>query len=94
MQAQHGHAFGRPLRAAFRQFSLKTAGRFSKSAALRCGTWLSFKKRGDLDVLVEGDKRLFNQYCVMIVSPEKHPHVKAAEARRFVDWVTLPSASR
>ena len=41
-------------------------------------------------VLVEGDKRLFNQYGVMIVSPQKHPHVKAAEAQKFVDWVISP----
>ena len=54
------------------------------------GTWLSFRNRGDLAVLVEGDKRLFNQYGVMIVSPQKHPHVKAAEAQKFIDWVTSP----
>ena len=54
------------------------------------GTWLSFKNRGDLTVLVEGDKRLFNQYGVMVVSPQKHPHVKAAEAQKFIDWVTGP----
>src|SRR5690606_35033753 len=54
------------------------------------GTWLSFRNRGDLAVLVEGDKRLFNQYGVMVVNPKKHPHVKAAEAQKFVDWVTSP----
>ena len=53
-------------------------------------TWLTFKNRGDLAILVEGDKRLFNQYGVMIVSPRKHPHVKAAEAQKFVDWVISP----
>jgi tungstate transport system substrate-binding protein len=52
------------------------------------GTWLNFKNRGDLGVLVEGDKRLFNQYGVMVVNPAKHPQVKAAEAQQFVDWVT------
>lgn len=52
------------------------------------GTWLSFKNRGDLAVLVQGDKRLFNQYGVMVVNPAKHPHVKAVEAQKFVDWVT------
>jgi len=55
------------------------------------GTWLSFKNRGDLAVLVEGDSRLFNQYGVMVVNPAKHPHVKAAEAQKFVDWVISPS---
>ena len=52
------------------------------------GTWLSFKNRGDLVILVEGDKRLFNQYGVMVVNPNKFPHVQAAEAQKFVDWVT------
>ena len=52
------------------------------------GTWLNFKNRADLVVLVEGDQRLFNQYGVMVVNPAKHPHVKQAEAQKFVDWVT------
>jgi tungstate transport system substrate-binding protein len=55
------------------------------------GTWLSFKNRGDLVILVEGDSRLFNQYGVMVVNPAKFPHVKAAEAQKFVDWVTSPA---
>jgi tungstate transport system substrate-binding protein len=55
------------------------------------GTWLSFRNRGGLAVLVEGDRRLFNQYGVMAVSPAKHPHVKAAEAQRFVDWIVSPA---
>src|ERR1035437_8288820 len=52
------------------------------------GTWLNFTNPGDLKVLVEGDKRLFNQYGVMLVNPVKHPHVKVAEGQKFVDWVT------
>ncbi len=52
------------------------------------GTWLNFKNRGDLAVLVEGDKRLFNQYGVMLVNPAKHPHTKVVEGQKFVDWVT------
>ena len=55
------------------------------------GTWLNFKNRGDLTVLVEGDKRLFNQYGVMVVNPAKHPQVKAAEAQKFVDWLVSPA---
>ena len=55
------------------------------------GTWLNFKNRADLAVLVEGDKRLFNQYGVMIVNPAKHPQVKLAEAQKFVDWVVSPA---
>jgi tungstate transport system substrate-binding protein len=52
------------------------------------GTWLSFKNRGELKVLVEGDKTLFNQYGVMVVDAARHPHVKQALAQTFVDWVT------
>ena len=55
------------------------------------GTWLNFKNRADLTILVEGDKRLFNQYGVMVVNPAKHPHVKQAEAQKFVDWVVSPA---
>jgi tungstate transport system substrate-binding protein len=51
------------------------------------GTWLSFKNRGGLEILVEGDRRLFNQYGVMLVNPAKHPHVKVAEGQAFVDWL-------
>jgi tungstate transport system substrate-binding protein len=51
------------------------------------GTWLSFKNRGDLAIVVEGDKSLFNQYGVMVVSPARFPHVKAGLARQFADWV-------
>lgn len=55
------------------------------------GTWLNFKNRGDLAILVEGDKRLFNQYGVMLVNPAKHPHVKVADGQKFIDWVVSPS---
>ncbi|OVZ66044.1 tungsten ABC transporter substrate-binding protein [Pigmentiphaga sp. NML030171] len=58
------------------------------------GTWLSFKNRGKLTVLVEGDERLFNQYGVMVVNPAKHPHVKAAAAQKFVDWVISPAGQQ
>jgi tungstate transport system substrate-binding protein len=54
------------------------------------GTWLSFKNRADLVVLVEGDQRLFNQYGVMVVNPAKHAHVKVADAQKFADWVVSP----
>jgi tungstate transport system substrate-binding protein len=55
------------------------------------GTWLNFKNRADLTILVEGDKRLFNQYGVMVVNPAKHPQVKLAQAQKFVDWVVSPA---
>jgi len=55
------------------------------------GTWLNFKNRGDLSILVQGDRRLFNQYGVMVVNPAKHAHVKLALAQSFVDWVVSPA---
>lgn len=55
------------------------------------GTWLNFKNRADLAILVEGDTRLFNQYGVMVVNPAKHPHVKQALAQGFADWVVSPA---
>jgi tungstate transport system substrate-binding protein len=55
------------------------------------GTWLNFKNRADLAILVEGDNKLFNQYGVMAINPAKHPHVKVAEAQKFVDWVVSPA---
>jgi tungstate transport system substrate-binding protein len=58
------------------------------------GTWLAFKNRGDLAILVEGDKRLFNQYGVMLVSSQKFPHVKVAEAQKFIDWITSPAGQQ
>lgn len=54
------------------------------------GTWLSFKNRGDLAILVEGDDRLFNQYGIILVNPTRHAHVKEKEARAFIDWVVSP----
>jgi tungstate transport system substrate-binding protein len=55
------------------------------------GTWLAFKNRGELAILVEGDRSLFNQYGVMVVNPAKHPHVKQALAQQFADWVVSPA---
>ena len=58
------------------------------------GTWLSFRNRRDLEILVEGDPPLFNQYGIMLVNPAKHPHVKAKEGRRLIDWITSPEGQR
>ena len=55
------------------------------------GTWLSFKNRGALAILIEGDVRLFNQYGVIVVNPARHPHVKTAWAQAFADWVVSPA---
>jgi tungstate transport system substrate-binding protein len=51
------------------------------------GTWLAYRNRGDLAILVEGDKRLFNQYGVMLVNPDRHPNVKRELGQQFIDWV-------
>jgi tungstate transport system substrate-binding protein len=58
------------------------------------GTWLAFRNRQDLRLLVEGDARLFNQYGVMAVNPQRHPHVKAAAAQRFIDWMVSPAGQQ
>jgi tungstate transport system substrate-binding protein len=57
-------------------------------------TWLAFKNRGDLAILVEGDKRLFNQYGVILVDPDKHPDVKRADAQAFIDWLVSPEGQK
>ena len=58
------------------------------------GTWINFKNKGDLAILVEGDRRLFNQYGVMLVNPAKHPHVKAALGQQFIDWLVSPEGQQ
>lgn len=55
------------------------------------GTWLSFRNRQDQRIFIEGDARLFNQYGVMLVNPQRHPHVKAADGQRFIDWLLSPA---
>jgi tungstate transport system substrate-binding protein len=67
--------------------ALNTAGASNAYVLSDRGTWIHFKNKGDLVVLVEGDKRLFNQYGVMLVNPEKHPNVKKELGQTFVDWV-------
>lgn len=54
------------------------------------GTWLSFKNKADLAILVQGDKRLFNQYGVILVNPARHPHVKRELGQQFIDWLLSP----
>jgi len=58
------------------------------------GTWISFKNKGDLVIVVEGDKRLFNQYGVMLVNPVKHPNVKKDLGQQFVDWLVSPEGQK
>ena len=74
--------------------TLNTASGMNAYALADRGTWLSFKNRGDLAILVEGDKRLFNQYGVMLVNPQKHPNVKKSEGMAFINWVTSPEGQK
>ena len=67
--------------------ALNTAAGMNAYTLADRGTWLSFRNRADLVVLVQGDERLFNPYGVMLVSPAKHPHVKAAAGQAFIDWL-------
>lgn len=67
--------------------SLNSASSMNAYLLADRGTWLSFKNRGQLTIVVEGDKRLFNQYGVMLVNPSKHPHVKVQPAQAFIDWL-------
>ena len=67
--------------------ALNTAASMNAYVLADRGTWLAFKNRGELGILVEGDRRLFNQYGVMVVNPARHPHVKKDLGQAFVDWV-------
>jgi tungstate transport system substrate-binding protein len=67
--------------------ALNTAGAMNGYVLSDRGTWISFKNRGDLEISVEGDRRLFNQYGVMLVNPEKYPSVKKELGQTFVDWL-------
>jgi tungstate transport system substrate-binding protein len=67
--------------------ALNTAASMNAYVLADRGTWLAFKNRGELAILVEGDKRLFNQYGVMVVNPARHPHVKKDLGQAFVDWI-------
>jgi tungstate transport system substrate-binding protein len=74
--------------------ALNTASGMNGYVLADRGTWLSFRNRGDLDILVEGDRRLFNQYGIMLVNPQRHPHVKQADAQAFIDWVSGPEGQK
>ena len=70
--------------------ALNTAAAMNAYILSDRGTWLSFKNHGDLGIVVQGDRRLYNQYGVMLVNPQKHPHVKAKLGQAFVDWLISP----
>ncbi len=74
--------------------ALNTASSMNAYILTDRGTWLAFKNRGELTILVEGDKRLFNQYGVMLVNPDKHPSVKKELGQVFVDWVISPDGQK
>ncbi|MDH5221474.1 MAG: extracellular solute-binding protein [Betaproteobacteria bacterium] len=71
--------------------TLNTAAGMNAYALTDRGTWLSFKNRGELLISVEGDKRLFNQYGVILVNPAKHAHVKKDMGQAFIDWIVSPA---
>ena len=70
--------------------ALNTASSMNAYVLADRGTWLSFRNRGELRIVVEGDRALFNPYGVILVNPAKHPHVKTAAARAFIDWLVSP----
>ena len=67
--------------------ALNTAGAMGAYVLSDRGTWISFKNKGDLAIVVEGDRRLFNQYGVILVNPAKHPNVKKDLGQAFIDWL-------
>ena len=74
--------------------ALNTAASMNAYLLADRGTWLAFKNRGDLAVLVEGDKRLYNQYGVMLVNPDRHPTVKKELGQAFIDWLVSPEGQK
>jgi tungstate transport system substrate-binding protein len=74
--------------------ALNTASSMNAYLLADRGTWLAFRNRGDLAILVEGDKRLYNQYGVMLVNPDKHPAVKKALGQSFIDWLVSPEGQK
>jgi tungstate transport system substrate-binding protein len=74
--------------------ALNTAGASNAYVLSDRGTWISFKNKGDLVIVVEGDKRLFNQYGVMLVNPAKHPNVKKELGQAFIDWLISPEGQK
>ncbi|RWO81915.1 MAG: sulfate transporter [Mesorhizobium sp.] len=74
--------------------ALNTASAMDAYVLSDRATWLAFKNRGELEIVVEGDKRLFNQYGVMLVNPARHPSVKAEPGQRFIDWLISPEGQQ
>jgi len=74
--------------------ALNTASSMNAYILADRGTWLAFKNRGELGIVVEGDTRLFNQYGVILVNPAKHAHVKKEDGQRFIDWLVSPAGQK
>ena len=74
--------------------ALNTASAMNAYVLADRGTWISFKNRGDLAIAVEGDRRLFNQYGIILVNPEKFPHAKKEEGQAFIDWILSPDGQK
>ena len=74
--------------------ALNTASSMNAYVLADRGTWLAFRNRGELAILVEGDQRLINQYGVMLVNPEKHPSVKREDGQAFIDWLVSPEGQK
>jgi tungstate transport system substrate-binding protein len=74
--------------------ALNTASGMNAYILADRGTWLAFKNRGDLAILVQGDQRLFNQYGIILVNPAKHPHVKKELGQAFIDWIISPEGQK
>mgnify|MGYP001588910549 CR=1 FL=1 len=74
--------------------ALNTASSMGGYVLADRGTWISFKNRGDLEIVVEGDRRLFNQYGIMLVNPLKHAHVKKDLGQAFIDWIVSPDGQK
>lgn len=74
--------------------ALNTASASNSYVLADRGTWLSFKNRGDLDIVVEGDGKLFNQYGVILVNPARHAHVKKELGQMFIDWLVSPEGQK
>jgi tungstate transport system substrate-binding protein len=74
--------------------ALNTASAMNGYVLADRGTWISFKNRGDLVIAVQGDERLFNPYGIVLVNPQKHPHVKADFGQAFIDWIISPEGQR
>jgi tungstate transport system substrate-binding protein len=74
--------------------ALNTASAMNAYVLADRGTWISFKNRGDLAIAVEGDRRLFNQYGIILVNPEKFPHVKKEDGQAFIDWIISPEGQK